>query len=92
MSLLTSAVDTKYCDIIIIASLKTSQFILCDTCSGDVQKPPIWDPESVGCDVNEVEISTVSPTTKCPVHSDIHSSIDIFRESSTGEGRDRGRA
>ena len=91
MSLLTLAVDTTYCDIIIIASLKTSQFILCDTCIGDVQKPPIWDPESIGGNVDEVEINTVS-TTQCPVHSDIHSSADIFREANTREGGYRGGA
>ena len=63
--------------------------MLCDTASGDVQKSPIWSLGSIGGDVDEVEISTVS-TTQCPAHSDIHSSTDISREISTGEGRDRG--
>ena len=91
MSLLTPTVDTTYCDVIIITRLKTSQLILCDTGSGDVEKPPIWDPESIACNVDEVEVSTVS-TTQCPVHSDIYSSSYIFRESITGEGGDGGRA
>ena len=64
--------------------------MLCDTDSGDVQKSPIWDLGSIGGNVDEVEISTVS-TTQCPAHSDIHSSAsDIFREVNTGEGGDRG--
>ena len=91
MSLLTPTVDTTYCDVIIITRLKTSQLIVCDTTSGDVKKPPIWHLESIGCDVDEVEVGTVS-TTQCPVHSDIHTSNDIFRESLTGEDGDQGRA
>ena len=63
--------------------------MLCDTGSGDVQKSSIWSLGSIGGDVDEVEISTVS-TTQCPAHSDIHSSTDIFREVNTGEGRDSG--
>ena len=63
--------------------------MLCDTASGDVQKSSIWGLGSVGGNVDEVEISTVS-TTQCPAHSDIHSSTDISRECNTGEGGDRG--
>ena len=63
--------------------------MLCDTASGDVQKSPIWGLGSVGGNVDEVEISTVS-TTQSPAHSDIHSSTDIFREANTGEGGNRG--
>ena len=63
--------------------------MLCDTGSGGVQKSPIWGLESIGGNVDEVEISTV-PTTQSPAHSDIHSSIDIFREVNTGEDGDRG--
>ena len=59
--------------------------MLCDTASGDVQKSPIWSLGSIGGNVDEVEISTVS-TTQCPAHSDIHSSNDIFREFNAGEG------
>ena len=91
MSLLPPTVDTTYCDVIIITCLKTSQFILFGTGNSDVQKPPIWDLESIGCDVDEVEVNTVS-TTRCPVHGNIHNSNDIFRESLTGEGGDQGRA
>ena len=63
--------------------------MLCDTSSGDVQKSPIWGLGSICGNADEVEISTVS-TTQCPAHSDIHSSTDISREFSTGEGSDRG--
>ena len=63
--------------------------MLCDTGSGDVQKSVIWGLESIGGNVDEVEISTVS-TTQSPAHSDIHSSTDIFREFNTGECRDSG--
>ena len=63
--------------------------MLCDTGSGDVQKSPIWGLGSIGGNVDEVEISTVS-TTQCPAHSDIHSSTVIFREISTGKSSDRG--
>ena len=83
-------VDTTYCDVVLIACHETSQFILCDTTTGDVQKSPIWGLGSVGGDADEEEISTVS-TTQCPAHSHIHSSTNIFREFSTGEGGDRGR-
>ena len=62
--------------------------MLCNTGSGDVQKSPIWGLGSIGGNIDEVEISTVS-TTQCPAHSDIHSSTDIFREVNTGEGGDR---
>ena len=63
--------------------------MLCDTASGDVQKSSIWGLGSVGGNVDEVEISTVS-TTQCPVHSDIHSSTNTLREANTRECRDRG--
>ena len=63
--------------------------MLCDTGSGDVQKSPVWGLGSIGGNVDEVEISTVS-TTQCPVHSDIHSSTDICREANTGEGSNDG--
>ena len=63
--------------------------MLCDTGSGDVQKSSIWGLWSIGGNVDEVEISTVS-TTQCPAHSDIHSSTSIFREAKTGEGGARG--
>ena len=48
--------------------------MLCDT---DVQNSPIWGLGSIGGNVDEVEISTVS-TTQCPAYSHIHSSTDIF--------------
>ena len=60
--LLTSTVDTMYCNVVFMAYNETSQFILCDTGIGDVQKPPIWCLESISGNVNEVEISTVSTT------------------------------
>ena len=64
--------------------------MLCETGIGDVQKSPIWGLGSIGGDVDEVEISTVS-ITQCPAHRDIHSSTtDVFREVNTGEGGDRG--
>ena len=87
--LLTPAVDTTYSDVVFIACHKTSQFVLCDTASGDVQKSPIWSLGSISGNVDEVEISTVS-ITQCPSHIDIHSSTDIFREVNTGEGGDGG--
>ena len=62
--------------------------MLCNTGIGDVQKSLIRGLGSISCNVDEVEISTVS-TTQCPAHSDIHSSID-FREANTGESGDRG--
>ena len=82
-------VDTTYSDVVLKACHETSQFMLCDTGSGDVQKSPIWSLGSISGNVDEVEISTVS-TTQCPAHSDIHSSTDIFREVNTGEGGSRG--
>ena len=90
ISLLIPTVDTTYCDAVLIACHETSQFILCDTASGDVQKSPIWGLGSVGGNADEVEIRTVS-TTQCPAHSDIHSSTsDIFRDINTGECGDSG--
>ena len=62
--------------------------MLCDTSSGNVQKSPIWSLGSVGGNVDEVEISTVS-TTQSPAHSDIYNSTAISREFNTGEGGDR---
>ena len=88
--LLTPTVDTTYCYVVLIACHETSQFILCDTSIGDVQKSPIWGLGSIGGTVDEVEISIVS-TTQCPAHSDIHSSTDIFREVNTGGEGYRGR-
>ena len=85
----TPTVDTMYCDVVLMVCHETSQFMLCDTGSGDVHKSPIWDLGSIGGNVDEVEISTVS-TTQCPAHSDIHSSTAISREGNTGEGGDRG--
>ena len=58
--------------------------MLCNTGSGDVQKSPIWSLRSVGGDVDEVEISTVSKTY-CPPHSDIHISINKYREVVVGD-------
>ena len=84
-----STVDTMYCDVVLIACHKTSQFILCDTGSGDVQKSSIWGLRSISDNGDEVETNTLS-ITQCPVHSDIHSSTDIFREVDTGEDGDRG--
>ena len=86
--LLHSAVHTMYCDVVLIACHKTSQFIQCDTSIVDVQKSSMWVLGSIGGNVDEVEISTVS-TTQCPVHSDIYCSISIFRYANTGkvEGR-----
>jgi len=87
--LLTPTVDTTYCDVVLIAHRKTSEFMLCNTGS-DIQKSPIWGLESIGGNVDEVEISTVS-TTQCPSHSNIYNSTDIFREVNAGEGEDRRR-
>ena len=83
--------DATYCDVVFIACHNTSQFMLCDTAGGDVQKSPKWGLGSIGGDVDEVETSTVS-TTQCPAHSDIHSSINISWEVNTREGGDRGGA
>ena len=58
----TPTVDAMYCNVVILAYDKTSQFILCDTGSGDVQKSPIRCLGSIGGNVDEVEISTVSIT------------------------------
>ena len=56
---------TTYCDVVLIACHETSQFILCDTGSGDVKKSSIWGLGSIGGNADEVEISTVS-ITQCP--------------------------
>ena len=80
---------TTYCDVVLIACHETSQFILCDTGSGDVQKSSIWGLGSVGGDVDEVKISSAS-TIQCPAHSYIHSTTNIFRDVNTGESSDRG--
>ena len=87
--LLNATVDTTYFDAVLIACHEICQFILCDTASGSVQKPPIWGLECIGGNVDKVEISTVS-TTQCPAHSDIDGSNDISREVNTEEGEDRG--
>ena len=87
--LLTPTVDTTNCDVVFILCHETSQFILCDTASGDVQKSLVWGLGSIGGNADEVEISTV-PTTQCPVHGDIHRSTDILREVNTGENGGRG--
>ena len=89
LSPLIPTVDTAYSDVVLIVCHKTSQFILCDTGIGDVQKSPIWCIRSIGGNVDEVEVSTVC-TTQCPTYSDILSSTDIIRESNTGEIGDRG--
>jgi len=78
-----------YCDVVLIACHEISQFMLCDTGSGNVQRSSIRGLGSVGGNVDEVEISTVS-TTQYPAHSDIHSSTDISSNINTGEGGDRG--
>ena len=87
--LLTPTVDTTYCYVVFIACYETSQFTLCNTASGDVQKSSIWCQRSIGGNVDEVEISIVS-ITQCPAHSDIHNSTGILREVNTGEGGGRG--
>ena len=91
ISLLTPAVDTTYCDGVLIACLKPCQFTLCNTRSSDVQESSVWGLGIVGVNVDEVEISTVS-NTQCPAHSDIHSSIGLprSREANTGKNGERG--
>ena len=84
LTLPPTTVDTTYCNVVLIACHETSQFILCDIGSGDIQKSPIWGLGGIGGNVDEVEISTLS-TTQCPAHSDIHSSTDIFTDVNTGE-------
>ena len=86
-----ATIDTTYCNVVLIASHKTSQFTLCDTGSGNVQKSAVYISSlgNVAGNVDEVEISTVS-TPQCPAHNDIHSSTDISREVNTGEARDSG--
>ena len=64
--------------------------MLCDTGSGDVQKSSIRGLGSVGGNVDEVEITTVS-TTQCPAHTDIHSFTDTSGEVNTGEEGNGGR-
>ena len=85
---LTATVHTMYCDVVLIACLKVSQFILSDTGSGDVQKSPIWDLGSIGCNADEVKINPMI-IPQCPVYSDIYSSTDISREVDTGQGWNR---
>ena len=87
LSSLLAATDATYCDVVLIACHETSQFKLCDTGSGDVQKSPIWGLGSIGGNADEVEISTVS-TTQCPAHSHTHSSTDISSKINTGQGGD----
>ena len=88
--LLIPTVHTMYCNVVLIVCMKASQFILCDTGVGEVQKSSIWGLRSGGSDADEVEISTVS-TTQCPPHSYIHSSTNIFREVNTAKSRNRRR-
>ena len=84
--LLTPTVDTTHCNVVFIVCMKTSQYMWqCDTGSGDVQKSTIWGLRTIGGNGDEIEISTVS-TTDCPVHGNVHSSTDIFREANTREG------
>ena len=85
-TLLIPTVDTTYSDVVLIVYHESSY---CDTSRSDVQDSIIQGLGSVGCNVNEVEIGSVS-STQCPVYRDIHSSIDIFSEFNTREGRDRG--
>ena len=85
--LLTPTVDTTYCNVVLQANNEISELILCDTGIGNVQKTIIWGLRSIGGNVDEVEISTVS-STQCPVHSHIHSSTEIFREVNTGKSGD----
>ena len=80
--LLINTVDATYCDVVVRLCHETSQFILCDTGSGDIQKSPIWDVGSAGGNGDEVEINTVS-ITQCPVQSDIYTTTDILREAKT---------
>ena len=80
-----------YCDVVLIACHETSQFMLCDTGISDVQKSPIWSVGSIGGNIDEVEISTVS-TTQCQAHIKIHTSTNISSKINTGEGGDRGGA
>ena len=87
--LLTPTVDTTYCDVVLITCHKTSQYMLCNTGSGDVQKSPIWGLGNISGDVDEVEINPAS-TTQCPAHSDLHGSISIFSEVNTRKGGYRG--
>ena len=63
--------------------------MLSDIGIGDVQKFVIWGLWSIGGNVDEVEISTLS-TTQWPAHSDIHSSTHIIEEVNTGEIDSRG--
>ena len=89
LPLLTPTVDSTYCDVVFVTCHKTSQFILCNTDISDVHKSSIWDMRSIGGNVDEVEVCTVS-TTQCPVHSDIHSFTDISWDANTVYGEDRG--
>ena len=82
--LLTTGTGATYCDAILIAIHKTSQFVPCDIASSDVEKPPIRDLGSIGGNVDEVEISTVS-TAQCPAHSHIDISIIMVREVMAGD-------
>ena len=85
-TLLIPTVDTTYSDVVLIVCHETSY---CDTRRSDVQRSSIWGLGSIGVNVNEVEIGSVS-STQCPVYSDNLSSTDIFCELNTREGRDRG--
>ena len=84
--LLTPTVHTMYCNVVLVACHKSSELMLCDTGSSNVQKSSMWGLRSIGGNVDEIEISTVS-TTQCPAHIDSHSSTEFLKEGNTGEGR-----
>ena len=60
--LLTSTVDTMYCNVVFMAYNETSELILSDTSVGDVQKSSIWGLGSIGGNGDEVETNNVSIT------------------------------
>lgn len=81
--------NTTYCDVVFISCLKTSQFMLCNTCSTDLQKCSIRGLGFISGNIDDVGFNTIS-TDQCPAHSNTHSSIGTIREANTGEGRERG--
>jgi len=60
--LLTLTVDTMYCNVVLIVSMKASQCVLCNTDISDVQKSSIWGIGTIGGNVDDIEISAVSTT------------------------------
>ena len=82
-SLLTTGTAATYCDVVFIACHETSQFVLCEITSGDVQKSPIRGVGSIGGNADEVEISTVF-TAQCPAHSHIYIFIIKVRQVMAG--------